>query len=353
LNIVFLSQQQSLSPPHFIYLLTNTTPPLTSNGASSNAMGGIIAVYRKVAPAPPIESKYAFDAITDNDAAATEEMEETFRTSNPFEYLYVLCAGNVDSLGLTTMTIHKQDNLMLTRLTIESMAKRNPKLIQHGRFLFVMPDNTMCQRGYENDVQTMNAGWRHGGTLRLVVRCDQPPVSMRGGENSVQDDEKEQEILADMASTPSSPPSIMARPLLTPSGSNTHTLTGTSEILAALREEESLLRHQDAIKRLNAAEQRGEHSTVLNDQDNEGYDKEKVTSVKNMLLELKMKLMPINCTPEIQWRMTYFHDGTRQWYLDKFDRWVASLGERHCSGSTALTTPIGLLLAPLGASVSP
>ena len=59
--------------------------------------------------------------------------------------------------------------------------------------------------------------------------------------------------------------------------------------------------------------------------------------------------MPINCAPEIQWRMTYFHDGTRQWYLDKFDRWVASLGERHCSGSTALTTPIGLLLAPLGA----
>ena len=97
-------------------------------------MGGIIAVHRKVAPAPPIESKCG--------TFPDDQDTTTFVAANPIQYLYVLCTHSVGSLGLTTMSIDMEEDLMVTRSSIESMAKKNPELIQHGKFLFVMPDGT-------------------------------------------------------------------------------------------------------------------------------------------------------------------------------------------------------------------
>jgi WD40 repeat protein len=336
-------------------------------------MGGIIAVHRKVAPAPPTESKYSFLSSEDDNNYTFEEEEKSkkhasriaiYSTFNaPDEYLYVLCSPNPDSLGLTTMNINKQENLMITRLSIESMAKKNTELIQNGRFLFVLPDNTLCQRGHESDVKTIQAGWTYGGSLRLVLRSDRPPEPPSSSNNDHSSDQRDGPSNEfEVASTPSSPPSIMARPLLTPSGSNTHTLTGTSEVLAALREEESLLRHQKIIKKLNDAERNGQTASKILNDENDGnqyhHDKEKLQYIENILFELNCKLMPIDCTDEIEWRMTYFHGGTRQWYFDKFDRWVASLEivgndggseNNNIESNFNKATPIGILLAPLGA----
>ena len=234
-------------------------------------MGGIIAVaHRRVAPAP-VESKYSVpqdnveyhhDDGDDRDSSKDKTIRTAQQQQNDDHLDFVLCVHSPSSLGITTVPITTSDNLMKTRHVVELLAKKHPALLPDGRFLFSMPDNTLCQRGWEQDVKTLDAGWQYGGGMRLVIK--DPSKSM----GSKQSDEKEEEAETEAktaaeyqeeeeeASTPSSPPSIMARSLLTPTDgdSNTHTLTGTSEILHTLREEESLLQHQEAIQRLNARE---------------------------------------------------------------------------------------------------
>ena len=306
-------------------------------------MGSIIAVHRKVAPAPVIESKYGVLEDVDVQNAADKHYHEDDDASLEF----VLCTQNVATLGITTLSVLAQDNLLHTRFRVEALAKREPSLLQNGRFLFLMPDGIACQRGWESDVLTFDAGWSNTGGKRLVVVSDRPPKAMQQNDDSKEAEQnlKRVTVLPEDVSTPSSPPSLMARPLLTPSGSNTHTLTGGgSELLQALKEEESVLRHQEAIQRMLREEQ---ENKLIDEKKNDNNTNELANPLLIELLvhSLGQLLTPIDASKEIEWRAASFHEGTRQWYMDRFDAWCRLSSE----GAEGHENPtVGILQAPAG-----
>ena len=306
-------------------------------------MGSIIAVHRKVAP-EPIESKYEAHQETNEYESETTTLE------------FVLCAHDIAALGITTLTITSKDILQQTRLVIESLAKKHSHLIQDGRFLFLLPDDTLCQRGWEYDYKTYNAGWKRAGGLRLVVVSDRPPEKNKNNQPEEEEKPTPKIIYSDLASTPSSPPSIMGRPLLTPSGSNTHTLTGGgSEILRALKEEESVLRHQEALQHINDEFQKEkELAYELETKRKQEMSYTNPQHVLELVQHFQSILHPYDTSKEIAWRAIHFHGGTRQWYLDRFDTWCRFYHNNtndeteQANTSISSTPPIGILRASAG-----
>ena len=250
---------------------------------------------------------------------------------------YVLCVGNPALIGQITLSLDPCLNLQNVRIIIEELAEENEynkkRFPQKGKFLFLFPDNTKCQRSSEYDSSAGDACWHFRGGSRIVIVGDEPstnPVEGKSDADDSDDDESQRGTANTLSQEDnyelSSAPSAMLYPLLTPSGTHTHTLTSGEPNSQSSDADNNRMLNIETVEPLenSASHPAGQNEKELPQSNHAGLDVDKFDSDQSRE-ELKLLahvLSPMSCENEVRWRRQTFHEGTRQRFWDKFDAWA-------------------------------